>query len=100
MATFKCPKCKKITIVSKFRTYFKNNKQQNINLENGEEIVCKDCNIPMKFIPEKGNFESSYSSFSGLSPLEKQKLLRKRSEEDAKKQKYREQDFEKDHFNA
>ena len=54
----------------------------------------------MEFIPEKGNFESSYSSFSGLSPVEKQKLLRKRSQEDAKKQKYREQDYEKDHYNA
>ena len=54
----------------------------------------------MKFIPEDGNFESSYSSFSGLSPVEKQKLLRKRSQNDAKKQKYRGQDYEKDHYNA
>lgn len=100
MATFKCPKCNKIKTVSKFRTYFRGGKQQNINLNNNQEIICEDCHIPMKFIPEKGNFESSYSSFSGLSPVEKQKLLRKRSDDDAKKQKYRQADYEKDHYNA
>lgn len=100
MATFKCPNCSKIKIVSKFRTFFKNGNQQNINLEDNKEILCEDCNTPMKFIPEKGNFQSSYSSFSGLSPLEKQKLLRKRSDDDAKKQKYVNADFEKDHYNA
>ena len=100
MANFKCLECGKIKVVSKYRTYFKNKKQQNIDLDNNKEILCEDCNIPMVFVPEKGNFESSYSSFSGLSLLEKQKLLRKRSQEDAKKQKYREQDFEKDYYNA
>ena len=100
MAIFKCPKCHKTKTISKFRTYFRGGKQQNIDLSNNQEIVCEDCQVCMEFIPEKGNFESSYSSFSGLSPVEKQKLLRRRSQEDAKKQKYREQDYEKDHYNA
>ena len=100
MAIFKCPKCNKVKTVSKFRTYFRGGKQKNINLDDNQEITCEDCQIPMKFIPEEGNFGSSYSSFSGLSPIEKQKLLRKRSQDDAKKQKYREQDYEKDHYNA
>jgi len=100
MARFQCPKCKKEILVSKFRTIYKNGKKQNINLENNKEIICEYCKEQMIFIPESGNFESSYSSFSGLSPLEKQKLLRRRSQDDAKKQKYRQQDFEKDHYNA
>lgn len=100
MAIFKCPKCNKIRIISKFRTYFREGKQQNIDLSNNQEIVCENCYIPMKFVPEEGNFKTAYSSFSGLSPVEKQKLLRKRSNDDAKKKKYREQDYEKDHYNA
>ena len=100
MAKFKCPNCDKIHIVSKYRTYFRNKKQQNVDLSNNKEIICEECNLPMFFISEEGNFESSYSSFSGLSPLEKQKLLRKRSDSDAKKKKFRNEDFEKDYYNA
>lgn len=100
MAAFKCPKCGKTISVSKFRTYFKEGKQQNIDLETKKEIICEDCKISMQFVPEKGEFGIAYSQFSGLSPLEKQKLLRKRSNDDAKKQKYRQADYEKDHYNA
>ena len=100
MAIFKCPKCNKTKVVSKFRTYFKGKNKQNIDLNTNKEICCDDCKIAMEFVPEKGNFGTAYSAFSGLSPVEKQKLLRKRSEDDAKKQKYRQQDFEKDHYNA
>lgn len=100
MAKFQCPKCKKIQIISKYRTYFRNGKQQNIDLDTNREIFCSDCKIFMQFSQEEGNFGIAYSSFSGLSPLEKQKLLRKRSDDDAKKEKYRQQDFEKDYYNA
>lgn len=100
MAIFKCPHCESIKSVSKYRTSFKGGEQITIDLDTKKEIICENCNKKMVFVPEKGNFESSYSSFSGLSPLEKQKLLRKRSQDDAQKQKYRQQDFEKDHYNA
>lgn len=99
MAIFKCPKCNKTKEISKFRTYFKNGDKTNIDLDTKEEIYC-ECGTPMKFIPNEGNFQSSYSPFSTLSPLEKQQLLRKRSRDDAKKQKYIEQEREKIHFNA
>lgn len=100
MAKFKCPHCEGMKNISKFRTYFRGGEKQNIDLNTNKEILCDNCQTKMVFVPEEGNFESSYSSFSGLSPLEKQKLLRKRSEDDAKKQKYRQQDFEKDFYNA
>lgn len=100
MAIFKCPKCNKTKVVSKFRTYFKGGKQQNIDLSSNKEICCDSCRVAMQFLPEEGNFETAYSSFSGLSPFEKQKLLRKRSDDDAKKQKFHQQDFEKDYYNA
>lgn len=100
MAIFKCSNCNKIVNISKFRTLYSNGKRININLENKKEIICENCKIPMVFVPNEGNFNSSYSAFSGLSPLEKQKLLRKRSQDDAKKQKYVEQEREKVHFNA
>lgn len=100
MANFKCSNCNNTKIVSKFRTYFDKGNRKNIDLDSQKEIICEDCKIPMAFVSEKGNFESSYSSFSGLSPIEKQKVLRKRSQDDANKQRYRNQDFEKDHYNA
>ena len=61
MAIFKCKKCGKISSVSKFRTYYKGGKKININLEDKKEIICEDCKEHMEFIPDEGNFQSSYS---------------------------------------
>ena len=100
MAIFICPKCGKVVTVSKFRTHYKNGSKINIYFETKEEIICEDCKTKLEFKPNEGNFQSSYSAFSGLTPLEKQQLLRQRSRDDAKKQKYVEQEKEKVHFIA
>lgn len=100
MALFLCPICYKCKEVSNFRTFYKEGKKINVNLISGKKIVCPECNIAMNFVPKVGVFGVSYSPFSGLSPLEKQRLLRKRSEADNKKQQYVKQEEEKVHFNA
>lgn len=99
MAKFKCLKCSKEIEISKFRTIYRDKKRINMDLNTNKEIIC-ECGEKMELIPNEGNFTSTYSQFSTLSPLEKQKLLRKRSREDAKKQKYVEQEREKLHFNG
>lgn len=100
MSKFKCSICDKICDINQYKTLYKDNNKIYIDLNTNKEICCKNCNNKLQLILNKENFEVVYSSFSGLSPLEKQKLLRKRSDDDAKKQKYREQDREKDHYNA
>lgn len=100
MSKFECSKCKNIYEINQFKTLYKNNNKIYIDLNTNKEICCENCNNKLQLIQDKENFGIVYSSFSGLSPLEKQKLLRKRSDDDAKKQKYREQDREKDHYNA
>ena len=99
MALFKCPICGKETECSKFRTVSRGNKLININLNTNKEIIC-ECGSQMNFQPIEGDFESAYGKFSALSPLERQLSLRKRSQEDAKKQKYVDQEREKCFYNA
>ena len=66
MAKFKCPKCNKEILVSKFRTYFRKGKQQNINLENNQEILCPTCGACYGICYQKKEILNlHYSSFSG-----------------------------------
>lgn len=98
---FICKKCgKESTNYNKIRTFYKNNKRIFKVIGTNIELKCVYCNGDLKEKVEEGNFTSSYSEFGGLSPLEKQKILRKRSREDAKRQKYVEQEREKEHFNG
>lgn len=100
MIQVKCKKCGKIMPLNKVRTIYQNGKKVYINPDTKKEILCEDCKGQVELLQQEGNFQSSYSQFSTLSPLEKQKLLRKRSQEDAKKQKYVEQEREKVHYGA
>lgn len=100
MALFKCPNCGKEIECSKFRTVSRGSKLITIDLNTNKEIVC-ECGSQMIFQPIEGDFESTnYGKFSALSPLERQLSLRKRSQEDAKKQKYVDQEREKCYYNG
>lgn len=100
MGKFKCTKCDNEINCSKFRTVIKNGKLINIDLSTNKEIVCK-CGSEMTFQPIEGEFESTnYGKFSAMSPLERQKTLRKRSQEDAKKQKYVDAERERCYYNG
>lgn len=97
---FKCPKCNKEIFIQKFRTSFKNGELVNIEEQTGKEIICPDCKEKMKYIYAEGPCTANYGSFSSLSPMEKQLALRKRSREDAIKNKYQDQEREKVFYNA
>lgn len=97
---FKCPKCNKEFFIQKHTTVFKNGDLVNIEEKTGKEIICPDCKIKMKYIYEEGPCTANYGSFSSLTPMEKQLALRKRSREDAIKNKYQDQEREKVFYNA
>lgn len=101
MSKFRCPKCGKEIEVSKYKSIFKGDKVINIDNLTDKEIICEDCKIPMEFVKKEGNYETAgIGKFTNLSPLEKQQVLRKRSREDAKKNKYVANEMEKDRFNG
>ena len=69
MAIFKCPKCHKTKTISKFRTYFRGGKQQNIDLSNNQEIVniFNTLNIPFYLI--RGDLKSRKETLDKIMSL-------------------------------
>lgn len=99
MAKFICNKCNKIVETQKYSVKIKGSKLINIDNSTKKEILC--CEEAMEFLDEnKGPINVNFGKFNSMTPLERQQVLRKRSQDDAKKQKYRDQDREKYFYNA
>ena len=96
---FKCPKCGKEIKTYKYTTIYRGGNTININDETNKELICENCNIKLEFqIDKTKGFGFNYGRFSSLSIEERQNVLKKRSSDDAKKMKYKDQEREKVYY--
>lgn len=101
MAIFKCPKCNKEIITYKYSSYYKDNKEIQMNDETDKELICENCKEKLIQIIERKSLGSiGIGRFSGLSIEERQNVLKKRSKDDAIKMKYKDQEREKVFYNG
>lgn len=96
MSLFECKNCNIRQSINKYTVTVRNNHLVNVCTDTKEEICCPKCKKPLVFVEEKKDLsEVGFGMFSSKSIEEKQASLKKRSREDAKKQKYVENEREK-----
>lgn len=100
MAEFICISCNKKIFKSSYITKFQNNKKEYF-ITPKQKIKC-DCGGEVELIEDNNKEEININvgRFSSLSYNERQESLKKRSKDDAKKQKYVENYKEAEFYNG